>query len=101
MSIKAEDVEKLITDFIPESQARAIDLTGTFDHYKVVVVSDSFKELRLIKRHQMINEALKEPLKGPLHALTIEALTTEEYKAQGGKVSTAGPDVQMPGQIKL
>ncbi len=79
MAIQPETVVELIQNKLTGAQVNAIDLTGTLDHYKVIVVAKEFEGLRLIQRHQLINEALKEPLTGPLHALSIEAHTPTEW----------------------
>lgn len=80
MPFEPQQVKKLVEDFIPDSKVDVEDLTGTRDHYRVIVVSPGFTGKMLIERHQMVNEALKEPLKGPIHALTIEAYTPEQWQ---------------------
>ena len=42
-------------------------------HVKVTIVSEKFAGLSLIARHRLINGALAEELKGPIHALQILA----------------------------
>jgi BolA family transcriptional regulator, general stress-responsive regulator len=42
-------------------------------HVKVTIVSDKFTGLSLIARHRLVNGALAEELKGPIHALQIIA----------------------------
>ena len=44
---------------------------GSESHFKVVVVSDSFVDQRLIQRHQRVNRALATQLNGQIHALSI------------------------------
>lgn len=77
-----EQVKALVEHSIPNAHVFVTDLTGTRDHYKVVVVSAAFEGKMLIERHQMVNEALKEPLKGPIHALTIEAYTEAQWQTK-------------------
>ncbi|CAG9768741.1 unnamed protein product [Ceutorhynchus assimilis] len=48
-------------------------------HFKVVVVSDEFKNLSLIKRHRKVNDILKAELLGGVHALSIVAKTPEQW----------------------
>jgi len=79
MTIAAEEVHDLLVQAIPESEAKVYDLKGTEDHYKVIVIADAFEGLGLVERHQKVNQALAEPLKGPLHALTIQAFTKKEW----------------------
>ncbi len=47
-------------------------------HFRVVVVSEAFQGKAAIERHRQINEALKDELAGPVHALAIKALTPAE-----------------------
>ena len=49
-------------------------------HYKLIVVSDDFKNYTLIQRHQLIYKILKNMIKKEIHAISIEAKTVEEYK---------------------
>ena len=82
MLLTPEQVKGLLADFFGNAQIQVMDLTGTNDHYKTVIVSEKFEGKSLVQRHQLVNEALKEPLKGPIHALTIEAHTPEEAKTK-------------------
>lgn len=85
MPIPKEEVKKLLEDALPGAQVAVDDLTGTMDHYRIIVLSDLFEGKTLVKRHQMINLALAEPLKGPLHALTIEAYTVAQWRSRIGE----------------
>lgn len=78
--IAPQEVQSLLTAAFKDGQISVFDLTGTQDHYKVIIISNDFDGKNLVKRHQLVNAALAEPLKGPLHALTIEALTPKELK---------------------
>jgi BolA-like protein 1 len=54
---------------------------GSESHFKVLVVSEEFKGLQLIKRHRMVNGLVKEALQEDfVHALSIEAKAPEEFK---------------------
>ncbi len=92
--IAPENVKQLIKNEMPTAHIEVFDLTGTQDHYRVRVVASEFEGLTLIKRHQLINKALAEPLKGPLHALTIEAYTPVQWQQKNEGMS-------QPQQIKL
>lgn len=74
-------IQEKLEAALPGAQIEVRDLTGTMDHYEVVIVSDAFEGKTLIKRHRMIYDALAEEMKGPIHALTLQTLTT----AQAGK----------------
>ncbi|CRK88798.1 CLUMA_CG002547, isoform A [Clunio marinus] len=54
---------------------------GSESHFKVLVVSDEFKGLQLIKRHRLVNGLVKDALEEKFpHALSIEAKAPEEFK---------------------
>jgi BolA protein len=78
--IEKTTIETLLKSAFAHSQIVVTDLTGTRDHYKVVIISDLFVGKSRVQRQQMVNQALAEPLKGPLHALTMETLTITEAK---------------------
>lgn len=66
-----------------DTRVDVMDLTGTRDHYKAIVISDSFSGKLPLKRHRMIYAALAEEMKGPIHALTLEAYTSDEWAKLG------------------
>lgn len=47
-------------------------------HFRVTVVSAAFEGKSRIERHMLVNEALAEELRGPVHMLSIKALTPAE-----------------------
>ncbi|XP_015431183.1 PREDICTED: bolA-like protein DDB_G0274169 [Dufourea novaeangliae] len=53
---------------------------GSETHFKVVVVSDVFKDKSLLKRHQLINNLLQAELDGGVHALSIVAKTPDQWE---------------------
>jgi BolA protein len=59
---------------------------GSESHFKVTVVSDAFNDLMLIKRHRLVNEALREELQ-QIHALALHTLTKDEWFERAGKVA--------------
>lgn len=73
-------IEKKISAAIDDAEVRAVDLTGTSDHFEVTVVTPGFEEKSLIDRHRMIYAALGDAMRQEIHALTIKALTPEQYR---------------------
>ena len=55
-------------------------------HFKVTIVSNSFDEQMLIKRHRMVNQALQQEMQ-QIHALALHTLTPQEWQARGGLVA--------------
>lgn len=60
---------------------------GSETHFKVVVISDNFEGIPLIKRHRLVNEVLKEELENGVHALSIVAKTQVQWEESGQHVS--------------
>ena len=56
---------------------------GSESHFKVIAVSDQFEGLMLVARHRLINNALADELKGPVHALSLHTMTPEEWAEKG------------------
>ena len=54
--------------------------TGSESHFKLIVVSDVFKDLTNVKRHQLIYRTLNE-IMDEIHALSIHAFDEKEYNA--------------------
>lgn len=61
-----------------ESHMHAVP-PGSESHFRVLVVSPCFDGLSLIKRHRLVNEALREELSGCVHALSIQAKTPQQW----------------------
>ncbi len=49
-------------------------------HFKVLIVSEVFKDLNRVKRQQKVYAILKEEIDGEVHALSQRAVTPEEWK---------------------
>jgi hypothetical protein len=57
----------------------------------VVVVSESFAGKSILERHRLVNGAVMKGGPLPCHALTIKALTPEQFEALEEKVEFASP----------
>jgi len=57
---------------------------GSQTHFKVLVVSAAFEGLGAIERHRRVHALLSDELKSGLHALTMRALTPEQWATEGG-----------------
>ena len=92
MSIQ-DTIEQKIVDAIPILGLEVINEShmhnvppGSESHFKVVVISNDFAGQRLVFRHQKINKILASELAGSVHALSIQAMTSEEWEKKGGQV---------------
>jgi BolA protein len=59
---------------------------GSESHFKVIIVSDSFTDQMLIKRHRMVNKVLQQEMQ-QIHALALHTLTPDEWQARAGGVA--------------
>ena len=88
-----ETIENKITEALSPSYLTVMNESymhsvppGSESHFKLVVVTDSFHGVPRVRRHQTVNGILKDELAGPLHALSMETLTPEEWERKGGVV---------------
>lgn len=52
---------------------------GRETHFKVLIVSEKFKNTSRVDRQRSIYELLRDELQSGLHALSLKALTPEEW----------------------
>ncbi|KAL9180244.1 hypothetical protein ACHAXT_008214 [Thalassiosira profunda] len=74
--------------------------TGSETHFKVIVVSDKFKDARTpIARHRLVNATLSEEVAadGPVHALSIVAMTPDKWEQKVAKGEEVGPSPNCRG----
>ena len=64
---------------------------GSESHFKVTAVSEKFENQSLVNRHRLINETLSDELREGVHALSITALTPEEWFERSGEVTDSPP----------
>jgi stress-induced morphogen len=80
MMIQPDKVKTKIKDNIEDAQVDVLDMTGDGDHFRVVVVSDQFEGLPMVKQHQLVYDALGESMDGDIHALGLKTYTPEEWQ---------------------
>ena len=81
------DIRRLVEEGIGKAHVEVTDLTGTGDHLGLLVVSDCFEGMALLEAHKMVMDALKEKLKGELHAVKIKTLTYQKAREKSIVVS--------------
>ena len=80
-----ENVRSLIETNMPDSRVTVTSDDNT--HFEAIVVSAAFNGKRSLQRHQMIYSALGDTMGGEIHALSIQALTPDEWSdGQGSGV---------------
>lgn len=80
--MRPDDITARIRAALPDAEVTLEDLTGTADHWKATIVSAAFAGKSLMQRHRLINAALAEELKGPIHALTMDTFTPDEWESR-------------------
>ena len=55
---------------------------GSESHFKVVLVCDSFSDLRKVARHQEVYRVLQRQLAEGVHALALHTYSPEEWRAR-------------------
>jgi len=85
----ADTIRRKLTDALAPTRLDIVDdsarhaghsgaAPGGESHFKVTVVADAFENKSRIERHMLVNEALAEELRGPVHMLQIKAMTPAE-----------------------
>lgn len=76
-----EQLKSRLEKLSPQTQVEIVDLTGTQDHYKAVVVSPVFEGKMMIEQHRMVMALVQVEIdSGELHALTMKTFTPEQFK---------------------
>ena len=77
------EVAQLIKKGIPGAQVQVEDMTGTGDHFQIVVISQVFKGKMLIDQHRLVQQVLKEAMDdGRIHAVHIKTKVTDDQTKQ-------------------
>lgn len=71
--IEAKTLEAHLAAAFPDaSRIEVTDLTGTRDHYRALLVCESFRGKTRIEQHKLVYAALGALMEGPVHALSLE-----------------------------
>ena len=78
--MKPDAITEKIRVALPDAIVELKDLTGTEDHWEARVISQAFVGKSAIQRHRMVMGALADEMKGPIHALSLDARTPDETR---------------------
>ena len=70
----APEVKEMISKSLPEAQVTVRDMTGTGDHFEVVVASKAFAGKSLIEQHKLVFSALAPEMDQRIHAVQLKTL---------------------------
>ena len=72
MSLKSEEIKKLIKESIPDAEIIIQDLAGDNNHYSATIKSKIFNGKTKIEQHKIVYKSLKGKMGNELHALAIK-----------------------------
>jgi len=79
-SLSAQEVEQFVQLGIPDAK---VLVEGVGCDLLIIVISEQFTDLALVKKQQLVLATLKEPLvSGKLHAVSVKAYTPNEWLDQ-------------------
>ena len=78
--ISSEEIQTLIQKALPGAEVGIQDMTGTGDHYQVLVVSAAFEGKTLLQQHQLVFNALRAALADKLHAVQLKTYTPQQWE---------------------
>ena len=78
MPMAAQEIERLITEAIPDAEVTISDLAGDGDHYAARVISPAFAGLNRVRQHQLVYAALGPRMGNELHALQLTTAAPRE-----------------------
>lgn len=76
------EISQILEAALPDCSAQVVSDDQT--HYEATVVSSAFAGKRPLQRHQLVYAALGERVGREIHALSIQALTPQEWAARQG-----------------
>jgi acid stress-induced BolA-like protein IbaG/YrbA len=81
--MNAQEVQRRIEAGMPG--ARVLVRSDDDTHFEALVVAPQFVGKRAIARHQLVYATLGHAVGREIHALSIDALTPDEWTARGGQ----------------
>ena len=81
--MEPEEIEKLIVAGLENPVVRV--MSDDNHHFEALVVAAEFEGKRSLARHQLIYKCLGSLVGNEIHALSIRAMTPDEYRAAGGE----------------
>ena len=78
MAMRADEIEQMIRDALPNADVKINDLRGDGDHYAAYVSSVAFKGKTRVQQHQMVYDALRGRMGKELHALALQTSTPDD-----------------------
>ncbi|KAH0493206.1 hypothetical protein TgHK011_008123 [Trichoderma gracile] len=98
-SITEASLREAITQRLGAIHVQVTDMSGGCGQaFTALIVSPQFQDLKSLKRHRLVNTALKDEI-AAIHAWTAKCQTPQEWEAEGGSVGAA-PGPSMEGTVE-
>ena len=78
--MNSDKIKKRLEIYFSDGKVEVFDTRGTGDHFSIIIISNKFDDVEIVKRHQMIYEIFKKEITNEIHAMQIQAYTNEEWK---------------------
>ena len=73
----AEQIQKKIEESFDGAKVKVMDMTGTSDHFQILVISKVFEGKSPLERHRMVYDLFGSDVGNAIHAMSITAKTPE------------------------
>ena len=74
------EIKQTILEELPEALVYVMDPNNDGEHFEAIVVSDTFRDLSLVKQHQVVMTALTDKFATSVHALALKTFTPEKWE---------------------
>ncbi len=78
--VTPEQVKQYIEQGMP---CEFVEVSGDGAHFEAVIVSTLFAGKNKVQQHQVVYKALGDRMREEIHALSMQTLTPEAWKARG------------------
>ena len=75
-------IKDILKNKIKDSKIFIQDMNGQNNHFSLIVISEEFEGLSIIKQHQIIYNALSSMITKEIHALQIKTFTWDKWKKE-------------------
>ena len=74
--MNSDKIKKRLEIYFSDGKVEVFDTRGTGDHFSIIIISNKFDDVKIVKRHQIF----KKEITNEIHAMQIQAYTNEEWK---------------------
>ena len=75
-------LEEIIKNNIKDSQIIIRDINNDNNHFDIIIISDQFEGLSLIKQHRLVYDALDGIITKTIHAIQLKTYTYKLWKKE-------------------